>query len=1394
MAAATYYGLLESSGNIIKKGWTTLPTLKLFGRNLNSGQWYHCYCDTGTGLRSADTLYSSGLGGPAWGNLPKGSSITMYSSTGKTTYTYYSITRNIAGYSQPLTQNLNVGSVVYDQKTATSYTICQYTVKDKFTVTVKKCLDNGTQTQVSQQTVEDGDTITVPIPAAYSNSVLSGVLIDSGSQSYKSGGYPITVTANTTVLFKFTSTVKITLAKGTGGNTISGSATTSFTRVTTSANAGGSFNVEKGTTISLSATAASGYVLHTNAISPSTTSYASISGNGGSSASGTQTATVAATFTVNGIQYTISPSLANSAWSSWGTPKIKEHSASSWSTTALVLKPNTTYDLGFDSKTASTLAAAVDYWSIAGATYSTTFTTGSTITSGITAYLYLVQTKWQLTVSASMADSRWGSTSGGGWYAANERVTVTFSPSSSYASIAPTTYQINYNGSTVSCGNSTTITTTNASLEATFYVRQTKFRIDLAFGTEGTSSWGSIKYRRHGDTAWSDSGVYIGSNESIDVKFTPNSTYIPTIHPKVNHWLLIDKTVTPTSQDDGSSEATITIGTINQGAVAYCYLESSWRKVTVRRSDSFPANWGDFDLVESGATYKERYFAPGSKIKIQCTYSSTLILKERPQVNYLTVGTEDTIFGTDGTFEYEYTLPANVKTDLVIDCYVKQTAWPVTVKVNSGEIASLLAKRIDIASGTVIASVTNSGTDQTIYLRSGATAEYLSLEATPKEHYSFSAWEKTNLSNYGGDATKVQLTTAAAATVKASGVRSDFKITATSDNATVSDVYMQDVASSTAYYPKNVAQNPVVVCKIKSDYADQYKVKSFKVGDQDNIEAQYNPAANIYYVEVAGRSDVTVVAHVVKTRFRLTVDVAPANKTDFGTVIISVDGQEKAENAFANDVKEGSRVSIVFYQKYGGRVLQIQPTPEIASPVITDNSIEFDMPSAECGVNFTLGAKEKYALTFGVVNLASGEAANIPGIVTVRSRTYPDVVIGATAADGVAKTFQVYKGEEYSLTVTPVSDYLSRRYAFVGWRDASAAIPGAVETTLNVLNTTEDALVRYASYNSRANGTITIEWAKKVNETITPITQPEGCSLEILNTQDKYDETHWLVGPDITIPYEVKGIAYDEDGDAYKWTPVEVDVEISPDPYGTPNAVWDDGLLTQNGSFKMLGNMKVRVVLTQTHVPGFTTMHVGFHEASHARMGEVSIFSTEMDAYTTDSTGATVLVQKTKKAVIMAAPRPGYAFAGWFTLVEGVWNYVEGAKAVYEIAYITSPMTVYYAMFVASTLSNVKMWNGNNAVAKTCEWQSKVYVGAQYFDMNACRVYADAYPVTLKVMMSSSPDGIFGENARTVEIPIRNQDPRRLPMIRPEKYFAFKVTGYARINHVGIASSMEALK
>lgn len=1156
----------------------------------------------------------------------------------------------------------------------------------------------------------------------------------------------------------------------------------------------GTLYVEPGQTISISATAADGYVFHTNAVTSSEGGYGSITGNGTTSVSGTKTCSVATTFTISGTQFSITPQIATSGQTSWGTPTINGSSSS------VVLKPNTTYTLGFTSATTSTLAAVVNYWSISGSNYTTSFTTGSAITSNITAYLYLRQTKWQLNV-ANGTNSSWGSvylgdsgTNTSGWYADGTSVKVRFVSAMS-GTIAPSAYQINYNGTTTSCGNTATITTVNASLTATMYLRQTKWQMGLAYGTSGTSSWGEIAFKRHGDSAWTtgtSSKLYVGTGDQIDLKFTPDSSLASTIHPQIDHWTFLMQTSSPASGSDGSSSVTVTLGEVSANFTAYAYLASAWRKVTIQRSDSGAAAWGKFYLDTSGTT-TTAYYAPGTTITMRFVRDTSYDLKERPQVNSIAVGTERTISGVDGTYSYTYALPSNVKTDLTISCSAKQTAWPVAV--SSGGNGTVTARRISISSGAVVASVTTSGTAaSTIYLRSGTSAEYLALSPSPAEHYQFSAWMKNNLTTYSTGDANVQLANAANATVAASFVREDFRITCTSDASTVCDVYMQDAAQSSAYYLKTVTANPVVICKIKAAYTDQYKVSSFSIGSQDGIEPQYNAAANLYYVEVANRSDVTVTAHVVPTHFNLTVDVAPGNSVDFGTVIVSANGQELATGGYSGRLREGTRVSIVFYEKYGGCAVQIQPSSQIAQPVQTNSSIEFDMPSANCSVSFTLGAKETYSLTVGVVNLASGEGANIPGTVRVASRTYPNIVIGATGEDGVAKTFQVYKGEEYSLVVSPVSDYLSRRYAFTGWRDGSSAIPGATDTTLNVTNDSASALVRYASYSARSNGTITIEYAKKDGETITAISADAAkYLLAIDNTEDKYDATHWLVGTDIEIGYTVNGSAYDEDGDAYKWTPVQVDVALVGDDYATPNATWDDGVLTQNGSFKMLGNMKVRLVLTQTHVPGYTAMRVGLR-LSTALMGEVSIFSTEMDAYTTNAEGAMALVQKEKKAVIMAAPRPGYAFAGWFTYADGVWTAVEGAKAVYEIAYVTSPMTVYYAQFVASTVSNVKEWNGNASVSKMCEWQSKVYVGSQFFNLTCCRVYADAYPVTLKVFMSSSPDGIFGDNARTTEVTITNQNARRLPMLRPEKYFAFRVTGYARINHVGIASSMEALK
>ena len=1158
----------------------------------------------------------------------------------------------------------------------------------------------------------------------------------------------------------------------------------------------GTLYVEANRTISITATTSDGYVFHTNAVTSSASGYGTITGTGTTTLSGSKVCSGATTLTIKGTQYKITPTLGNTAQSSWGTPTINGSSA------GIALKPNTTYTLGFTSSTASTYAPVVDYWNIGGNSYTTSFTTGSQILGNLNALLILRQTKWQLTV-ANGTNATWGNvyigdsgTATSGWYANGTAVKVRF-VSSLASTIAPTANQINYNGETSACsGNSAIVTTTNASLTATMYLKQTRWQVGLAYGTSGTSGWGEIAFKRHSDSAWitgTSNKIYVKTGDQIDLKFTPNASFASTIHPVVDSWTFLTQNEKPTPASDGSSMITVTLGTVAADFMVNAHLASSWRKVSIQRSDSLTAAWGSFYLGDSG-TDTTAYYEPGSKIKMRFVRNTAYDIKERPQVGTIAVGTEKTIAGSDGTYAYEYTLPTNTKSDLVISCSVKQTAWPVSVLIDSVSMATLTAKRIDIASGSIIDSVTNSGSAQTIYLRAGTEFEYLALAYAANGHYKFDKWEKTNLVDFDGDTARVQLSKNESASIKAIGTRKDFCITGTSDNTSVCEVYMQNSAESVAYFDKTVTSNPVVVCKIKSAYRDQYKVGSFSIGEQHGIEAQYNSAADVYYVEVANRNDVTVTAHIVQTYFNLSVNVTPGNSSDFGTVVVLADGQQLSENGYSGKLREGTSVSIVFYEKYGGRVIEISPSETIKDANQSESAIGFYMPSGDCSVNLTLGAKETYPLTVGVVNLAEGYADIIPGIVCVASRTYPDIIIGATADDGIVKTFQVYKDEEYTLVASGVNDELSRRYTFVGWRDASGWIEGAYETSLNILNADEDAITRYASYNARANGTITIEYAKKDGETITPISADEAkYLLAITNTADKYDETHWLIGADVNIGYTVDGSAYDENGDAYKWTPVQVDVAIEGEEYRTPNAIWDDGLLTQTGSFRMLGNMKVRLVLTQTVVLGYTVMRLGYRQST-ALMGEMSIFSTEMDSHDIDANGATAIVQKGKKAVIMASPRPGFAFAGWFTLSDGVWTAVENATAIHEIDYVTSPMTVYYAQFVASTVSNIKAWNENAAVAKTCEWRSKVYVGSQFFRLSACRVYADAYPVTLKIYMASSPDDIFGSSARTTEVVIQNQNPRRLPLVRPEKYFAFKVSGYARINHVGIASSMEALK
>jgi hypothetical protein len=76
--------------------------------------------------------------------------------------------------------------------------------------------------------------------------------------------------------------------------------------------------------------------------------------------------------------------------------------------------------------------------------------------------------------------------------------------------------------------------------------------------------------------------------------------------------------------------------------------------------------------------------------------------------------------------------------------------------------------------------------------------------------------------------------------------------------------------------------------------------------------------------------------------------------------------------------------------------------------------------------------------------------------------------------------------------------------------------------------------------------------------------------------------------------------------------------------------------------------------------------------------------------------------------------------------------------------------------------------------------------------MSSARLYADGYPVTLVVYKSSSPDAPMND-ANVAGISIGNQDARRLPMRRPEKYIEIEVRGNEPITDVAVSTAMEGL-
>lgn len=150
---------------------------------------------------------------------------------------------------------------------------------------------------------------------------------------------------------------------------------------------------------------------------------------------------------------------------------------------------------------------------------------------------------------------------------------------------------------------------------------------------------------------------------------------------------------------------------------------------------------------------------------------------------------------------------------------------------------------------------------------------------------------------------------------------------------------------------------------------------------------------------------------------------------------------------------------------------------------------------------------------------------------------------------------------------------------------------------------------------------------------------------------------------------------------------------------------------------------------------------------------------------------------------LIASPVNGYKFDGW---------YLDGVKQSSSTSYsykIEGSVT-FLAKFVKDT-DAIFEWEGSNE-NKSLIWRSRRHMSSQPINLTSGMVCADGYPVKLSVNHASSPNP--SDNAwRKAEIIVNNQDPRRLPMLRPEKYVEIQVISKHPVLRIGASSSMGGL-
>lgn len=155
------------------------------------------------------------------------------------------------------------------------------------------------------------------------------------------------------------------------------------------------------------------------------------------------------------------------------------------------------------------------------------------------------------------------------------------------------------------------------------------------------------------------------------------------------------------------------------------------------------------------------------------------------------------------------------------------------------------------------------------------------------------------------------------------------------------------------------------------------------------------------------------------------------------------------------------------------------------------------------------------------------------------------------------------------------------------------------------------------------------------------------------------------------------------------------------------------------------------------------------------------------------------------KITLSVSVKNGYVFAGWFR--DADCQTPASTSPVFEHT-VVAP-TSFYAKFLQDA-SAIYQWEGRTD-NKMMTWRSKRFVAAQPLNLSSARVYADRYPLTLRVFTASSPDAPSGVPAS--ELRINEQGARRLPVSRPEKYVELEVAAQGDVTEVAASTSMGGL-